>query len=205
MHIFSTRLLIDVRDNFFSFLKQGISLLWSTAIFPQARPPHCNPLQEKCVTAELSQLMLLFVAYILMSIGSGGIKPCTLAFAADQLDKPDNIKNGSVLQTFFNWYYVSVGLSVMLSVTVIIYIQDKYGWFVGFGVPVALMLLATIMFFLGSFLYVKVKADKTLFMGLAHVASAAWKNKHLSLPPRDSHSWFYHKGSELLIPTDNLR
>lgn len=182
-----------------------MSGLWSTTMFKQARPPTCNPNEEICIEAEATQLMLLYISFILMSIGSGGIKPCTLAFAADQLDKPDNPKNERVLQTFFNWYYASVGISVMISVTIIIYIQKRYGWFVGFGVPVALMLLATIMFFFGSSLYVKVKADKSLFIGLACVASTAWKNKHLSLPPRDSNCWYYHKDSKLLIPTDKLR
>ncbi|KAK9947761.1 hypothetical protein M0R45_003369 [Rubus argutus] len=81
----------------------GMVVLWFTAIFPQTRPVHCD-LQSgaKCVSPKPAQLMLLFSAFGLMSIGSGGIKPCSLAFGADQLDKPENPKNASILQSFFN-------------------------------------------------------------------------------------------------------
>ncbi|KAL6221842.1 hypothetical protein ACLB2K_005234 [Fragaria x ananassa] len=122
----------------------GMVLLWLTAIFPQARPPHCDAKSgEKCVPPSYAQLMLLFSAFGLMSIGSGGIKPCSLAFGADQLYKPENPKSAKILQSFFNWYYASVGISVMVAVTVIVYIQDSAGLIVGFGVPAGLMLLST--------------------------------------------------------------
>ncbi|XP_062010632.1 protein NRT1/ PTR FAMILY 1.2-like isoform X2 [Rosa rugosa] len=83
----------------------GMVVLWFTAIFPHARPLHCDPKSgDKCVPASSAQLMLLFSAFGLMSIGSGGIKPCSLAFGADQLHKPENPKNARILQSFFNWY-----------------------------------------------------------------------------------------------------
>jgi peptide/histidine transporter 3/4 len=37
------------------------------------------------------------------------------------------------------------------------------------------------------------------------VTLAAWKNKHLHLPPKISDGLYYHKGSNLLVPTDKLR
>ncbi|XP_066392380.1 protein NRT1/ PTR FAMILY 1.1-like [Miscanthus floridulus] len=75
-----------------------------------------------------------------MSLGSGGIWPYTLAFGADQLDKRDNsAKNMRTLQTFFNWYYTVLGLSIVFTATVIMYIQQARGWVVDFAVPVVLM------------------------------------------------------------------
>ena len=86
------------------------------------------------------QLPLLFTSFALMSLGSGGIRPCTLAFGADQLDKRDNsAKNVRTLQTFFNWYYTVLGLSIVFAATIIVYIQQARGWVVGFAVPVVLM------------------------------------------------------------------
>ena len=39
------------------------------------------------------------------------------------------------LQTFFNWYYTVLGLSIVFAATVIVYIQQARGWVVGFSVP----------------------------------------------------------------------
>lgn len=93
----------------------------------------------------------------------------------------------------------------MISVTVIVYIQGKAGWVIGFGVPVGLMFISTVMFVLGSSLYVKMKADKSLFTGFAQVISASWKNRQLPLPPTDSERWYYHKGSKLIAPSERIR
>ncbi|XVF29800.1 hypothetical protein REPUB_Repub16aG0002400 [Reevesia pubescens] len=186
----------------------GMSLLWLTAALPQARPPECkDQTLESCASPKAGQLALLFLSFALMSIGAGGIRPCSLAFGADQFYNPSNPKNERVLQSFFNWYYASVGISIMISITVIVYIQDKAGWVVGFGIPAALMFLSTVMFLLGSPLYIKVKPNKSLFTSFAQVMAAAWKNRHLALPPMDSDGviCYYHKGSKLIEPTQKLR
>jgi peptide/histidine transporter 3/4 len=152
-----------------------------------------------------AQLGLLLSSFALMSIGAGGIRACSLAFGADQFNETDNLKKEKILQSFFNWYYVSVGISIMLSVTVIVYIQDVAGWVVGFAVPVGLMLFSAVTFLLGTCLYIKVKANKSLFTGFAQVTMAAWKNRHLDLPPKISDGLYYHKGSNLTMPTDKIR
>lgn len=185
----------------------GMVVLWFTAIFPQARPVHCDLKSgAKCVSPKPAQLMLLLSSFGLMAIGSGGIKPCSLAFAADQMDKPENPKNAKIMQNFFNWYYASVGVSVMIAVTAIVYIQDEAGWIVGFGVPAGVMLLSTIFFFFGSSLYVKVPPNKNLSSGFVQVIAAVWKNRHLDLPPNDDFDgWYNLKGSKLVTPTNKLR
>ncbi|PRQ49472.1 putative proton-dependent oligopeptide transporter family, major facilitator superfamily [Rosa chinensis] len=184
----------------------GIVILWFTAIFPKARPVHCDLLSgEKCVSPKPAQLLLLLSSFVLMSIGSGGIKPCSMAFGADQMENPENPKNASIIQSFFNWYYASVGLSVMIAVTVMVYIQDSAGWVVGFGVGAGVMLLSTIFFLLVSSVYVKVPANKKLSAGFLHVIAAAWKNRRLDLPPENFDGWYSLKGSKLVTPTHKLR
>ncbi|KAL5698479.1 hypothetical protein ACHQM5_029511 [Ranunculus cassubicifolius] len=181
-----------------SFL--GGLLLWLTTLLPNAKPVNRGE------QASPAQLCLLFSAFGLMSIGAGGIRPCSLAFGADQLDKGDTADNARTLQTFFNWYYASVGVSIMISVTAFVYIQDKFGYKVGFGIPALLMLLAAIFFLIGSSLYVKAKPNKSLFTGLFQTAVAAFKNKHLAFPPNNGEGWYHHrKGSTLVAPTQKLR
>ncbi|XP_015168089.1 protein NRT1/ PTR FAMILY 1.2-like [Solanum tuberosum] len=59
-----------------------------------------------------------------MSIGTGFVRPCSIIFGADQLGKKENQR---LLDSYFNWYYASTGISTILAVTVIVYIQDRYG------------------------------------------------------------------------------
>ncbi|XP_058074309.1 protein NRT1/ PTR FAMILY 1.2-like isoform X2 [Magnolia sinica] len=181
-------------------------LLWLSAMLPGTKPPACHYPSKDCKSATHSQIALLFSAFALMSIGAGGIRPCSLAFGADQLDRPQNPNNARVLQSFFNWYYASVGVSIMLSVTVIVYIQDNKGWTVGFGVPTILMFFSSLLFFLGSPFYVKAKAHKSLFTGFAQVITVAVKNRRLDFPPMEVDGWYHHsKGSDLVAPTNKLR
>ncbi|XP_073152389.1 protein NRT1/ PTR FAMILY 1.2-like [Henckelia pumila] len=181
----------------------GLVVLWSTAIFQDLRPPACDPRAGNCMKRKPGQLAVLFTSFALMSIGAGGVRPCSMAFGADQLNNPENPNNSRVLQSFFNWYYASVGVSLMIAVTVIVYIQNRFGWIVGFGVPVGLMLFSGIVFFLGSRFYVMVKPNKSLLTGLFQVGVASWKNRKLD--DIGGCSYYHAKGSKLVQPTDSSR
>ncbi|XP_059643547.1 protein NRT1/ PTR FAMILY 1.2-like [Cornus florida] len=189
----------------FSFL--GMVVLWLTAMIPQAKPPPCDLLSgQSCKSPTQVQYWVLFASFALMSIGAGGIRPCSLAFGADQLDKRDNPKNERVLESYFSWYYAAATSSVLVALTGIVYIQDHIGWKVGFGVPAILMFFSALLFFLASPIYVKMKASKSLLTGFAQVAVVAYKNRRLALPPQDSSGWYHHrKDSELKVPTNKLR
>ncbi|CAN8288228.1 unnamed protein product [Cochlearia groenlandica] len=193
-----------------SFL--GMVLLWLTAMLPQVKPRLCDPTKatSHCGTAKASHLALLYSAFALISIGSGGIRPCSLAFGADQLDNKENPKNERVLESFFGWYYASSALAVLIAFTGIVYIQEHLGWKIGFGVPAILMLCAALLFVFASPLYVRRSVSKSLFTGLAQVVVAAYVNRKLSLP--DHHhdddsfvSYYYIKDSDLKAPSQKLR
>ncbi|KAF4389987.1 hypothetical protein F8388_002929 [Cannabis sativa] len=71
----------------------GMVVLLLTAVIPHARPPYCDIKHgEKCVAANLGQRLLLYTSFVLMSIGAGGIRPCSMAFGADQLDRPEKTR-----------------------------------------------------------------------------------------------------------------
>ncbi|CAL9221040.1 unnamed protein product [Arabidopsis halleri] len=186
----------------------GMVVLWLTAMLPQVKPSPCVATAgTSCSSATSSQLALLYSAFALISIGSGGIRPCSLAFGADQLDNKENPKNERVLESFFGWYYASSSVAVLIAFTVIVYIQDHLGWKIGFGIPAILMLFAGFLFVLASPLYVKRNVSKSLFTGLAQVVTAAYVNRNLTLPdPHDSRDCYYRfKDSELKAPSDKLR
>ncbi|XP_070016803.1 protein NRT1/ PTR FAMILY 1.2-like isoform X2 [Nicotiana sylvestris] len=96
------RFLVIGFGSIFSFL--GAVLLWLTAMIPKARPSPCDLSVQACKSATPAQYTLLVSSFMLMSIGAGGVRPCSLAFGANQFDKPDNPNNKRVLETFFNWF-----------------------------------------------------------------------------------------------------
>ncbi|MED6118861.1 hypothetical protein PIB30_006651 [Stylosanthes scabra] len=183
----------------------GMALLWLTAMIPEARPPPCNPDSETCKSATTMQMAILISSLALMAFGNGGLQ-CSLAFGADQVNSKDSPNNQRALEIYFSWYYASSAISVIIAFTGIVYIQDHFGWKLGFGVPAALMFLSTFLFFLASPLYIKHKTHGSLLTGFARVIVAAYKNRKLRLPARNSTGLYLHKkDSDLLLPTDKLR
>ncbi|CAK9174577.1 unnamed protein product [Ilex paraguariensis] len=182
-------------------------LLWLTAMIPGARPASSckSAAGVGCKSASPAQYGLLLSSFAIMSIGAGGIRPCSIAFGADQIDKK-NPNYERVLESFFGWYYASALISVMIALTAIVAIQDSMGWKVGFGVPAILMFCSTILFFVASPLYVKMKVSKSLFIGLAQTIVVTFKNRKLAFPPQDSTGSYHHeKDSELVAPSAYLR
>lgn len=185
----------------------GTILLWLTTVIPHAKPPPCNPLAaNNCESPTARQYALLVFGLLLMSIGAGGVRPCSQAFGADQVDQRTNPKNRRILETFFNWYYASACLSVLIALTVIVYIQDNFGWRIGFGVPAILMFLSGLSFFLASPFYVINKVKKSLLTGLVQAAVAAFRNRKMTLPPQGSSVQYYQKkDATTTVPSDRLR
>ena len=141
-----------------------------------------------------------------MAIGAGGLRSSSLAFGADQLDKRDNIRNAAMLESFFSWYYVSKTASALIAVTFIVYVQDKMGWMVGFGIPALLMSLSVLSFFLASPFYVKLKSDSSLLTGFTQVLVASYKNRRMRLPSQATPEMYHDiNGSMLLLPSEKLR
>ena len=190
---------------------QGMTLLWSTTTIPGARPSCYSTATNGCSSATPFQLILLCSALGLMSMGSGGIRSSTLAFGADQLvrtgEEGTTPSKGGLLGSFFNWYYFSVCFALLFAFTCEVYIQDHMGWQAGFGVPLFLMFLSVISFFLASSFYVKVEPKSSLLTGFAQVLVASWRNWHSDFPTQQGSERLYHvaKGSTLEKPSEKLR
>lgn len=176
-------------------------------MIPQARPPYCNQYDgESCKHPTGSQYAILLSSFMLISIGAGGIRSCSLAFGADQLDQINNPNNKRVLEKYFSWYYTSIVVSLLIAFSVIVYIQDNAGWKVGFLVPVILMFLSALSFFVASPLYIKQKADMSLLTNFARVIVVCIKNRKVAFPFEES-NLRYHRTSDSTLsePSNKLR
>ncbi|KAH9620025.1 hypothetical protein KSS87_023213 [Heliosperma pusillum] len=151
----------------------GMISLTTSAILPKLRPA---PGQE----ASGSQLAVLYLSLFLAALGSGGIRPCVVAFGAEQFDESDP-KQKNVTWKYFNWYYFAMGASILVAVTVVVYIQDNVGWGWGLGIPTFLMLLSIITFVVGYRYYRHLDPSGSPFTRLVQVCIAAYKKRKMSM------------------------
>ncbi|GMY32709.1 protein NRT1/ PTR FAMILY 3.1-like [Fagus crenata] len=158
----------------------GLINITISAIRPTLHPPPC-PTKKNCKEASASQLWVLYLSLILTSLGTGGIRPCVVTFAADQI----NMTKSSVAArswNFFNWYYFSMGMATLTALTFVVYIQENVGWGWGLGVPTIAMALSILAFLVGSPLYNRVEPVGSPFVRLAQVIVAAVKKRKEVVP-----------------------
>ncbi|MBL7669220.1 MAG: POT family MFS transporter [Bdellovibrionaceae bacterium] len=98
-----------------------------------------------------SRLGLLF-GLTFIAIGSGGIKPCVSAHVGDQF-RSDQKKE---MENIFNLFYFMINFGAFFATLITPWTYVKYGSQVAFGIPGLLMLIATVVFWLGQKYYVHV-------------------------------------------------
>ncbi|MCO5571031.1 hypothetical protein L7F22_024762 [Adiantum nelumboides] len=164
----------------------GMSLLVVTAGISSLRPAPCplnasDQTASECPHATPGQLLFLYLAFTLIAIASGGIKPCAYPFGADQFSQ-DTLVGRKAFQSYSNWYFFGIYLSVLLSATIVVYVQQSVSWAMGFGIPTIAMAISIALFVLGAPLYrYEIPAGSPLKM-LARVCVAAFRKRKLSLP-----------------------
>ena len=99
-----------------------------------------------CIALAADQTRLgLYMGLSLIALGSGGIKSCVSANVGDQF----GAGNKHLLEKVFGWFYFSVNFGSLFSVVLTPVLLNNYGPRVAFGVPGVLMVIATIVFWLG--------------------------------------------------------
>ncbi|KAF4367592.1 hypothetical protein F8388_011231 [Cannabis sativa] len=173
-----------------SFL--GMLVLTLTAAVTNLHPPQCHSEDsETCSGPTTWQFLFLLSGLGLMVVGAGGIRPCNLAFGADQFN-PNTESGKRGANSFFNWYYFTFTFAMMVSLTFIVYVQSDVSWGWGLAIPCFLMLLSCVFFFAGSKIYVKVKPDGSPLTNAVRVIVAAVRKRHLNLTEQPWMSLFNH-------------
>lgn len=96
----------------------------------------------------------------LIALGSGGIKPCVSANVGDQF----GASNKHLMSRVFSWFYFSINFGSFFATLLIPVLLRKVGPSVAFGLPGALMFLATFLFWLGRRRFVHVPPAGTDFV-----------------------------------------
>ncbi|XP_047941952.1 protein NRT1/ PTR FAMILY 2.11-like [Salvia hispanica] len=172
-----------------SFL--GMLVLTMTATFPSLHPPKCGS-GGACVEASMGQMAFLLTAFVFLVIGASGIRPCNLAFGADQFN-PNTESGKQGINSFFNWYYFTFTFAMMVSLTVIVYVQASISWAIGLAIPAFLMFLSCAFFFVGTRIYVMILPLGSPITSVVQTLVVAFKKRKLQLPSQPLNSLFvYH-------------
>lgn len=102
----------------------------------------------------------LGVGLVLIALGAGGIKPCVSSHVGDQFGP----SNQHLLSRAFGWFYWSVNFGAFFSIMLTPWLLDRYGSRWAFGVPAALMLLATFIFWSGRHKFIHVPPAGKAFL-----------------------------------------
>ncbi|VAH72052.1 unnamed protein product [Triticum turgidum subsp. durum] len=127
------------------------------------------------------QTAAVFVGLYLVALGTGGIKPCVSSFGADQFDEHDDGERRSK-SSFFNWFYFSINIGALVASSVLVYVQERFGWGWGFGIPAVVMLIAVGSFFVGTPLYRHQRARGSPLTRIAQVLVAATRKWSVAVP-----------------------
>ncbi|CDP00147.1 unnamed protein product [Coffea canephora] len=182
----------------------GLSLLTMSELIPSIKP--CNI--DNCGHPRKVHEMAFFIALYSLSLGTGGFKPSLESFGADQFDD-NHLEERKQKMSFFNWWNFVLCSGVLLSLTVIVYVQDHVGWGVASLVLTLSMAIGFIVFYLGKPFYRYRVPEGSPLMPMYQVLVAAIIKRNLPHPsnpdllyevPRSEHI----KG-RLLCHTSSLR
>jgi POT family proton-dependent oligopeptide transporter len=112
------------------------------------------------VLAINDQRLGLAVGLGLIAVGAGGIKPCVSAHVGDQFGS----KNSHKLSKVFSWFYFAINLGSWIAMLTIPLLLEHVGAWAAFGVPGLLMLIATIVFWMGRNTYVHIPPGGVEFL-----------------------------------------
>ncbi|KAG9447238.1 hypothetical protein H6P81_013366 [Aristolochia fimbriata] len=164
-----------------------------------------------CEQAKSWQMAYLYVFLYITGFGAAGIRPCVSSFGADQFDeRSKNYK--TLLDRFFNFFYLSVTVGAIVAFTMVVYIQMKHGWASAFGSLAIAMGISNLVFFVGTPLYRHRLPGGSPLTRVAQVLVAAARKRNAPFSSSD-YVGLYElpgkrsaiKGSEKITHTDDFR
>ncbi|KAM0881678.1 hypothetical protein ACQ4PT_032785 [Festuca glaucescens] len=107
----------------------GMAMVTTSATLPSLSPSPC----AYCAPATLSQELLFFSGIYLCGVGLGGSKAVFMSFGAEQFDDKDD--DGKKAQaSYFGWYYAVGNMGMLTAGTLVVWVQDKVNWGIGYGI-----------------------------------------------------------------------
>ncbi|EJW04859.1 amino acid/peptide transporter (Peptide:H+ symporter) [Edhazardia aedis USNM 41457] len=115
------------------------------------------------ISAFTTNYLLMWIGLILISIGTGGIKPCVSTFGGDQCENGDQ----KHMKSFFSAFYFSINAGSLISIFLSPLIAQKkcfgtdHCYPIAFGIPAVLLSISLLLFLFGSARFIKKEPDPT--------------------------------------------
>ncbi|MED6155610.1 hypothetical protein PIB30_006783 [Stylosanthes scabra] len=187
----------------------GMVVIMLTTWVPHIHPRPCSLEQQamgECKAHTSLQLGTLIFGLIWLSIGTGGIRPCSIPFAVDQFDST-TLEGRQGTARFFNVYYTTQTLIMLFNQTLLVYLQTNVSWTLGYALPVLFMSISIIVFLCGSKVYAFVKPEGSIFSKVAQVIVAAFRKRRLHVPITHHEEAFFDppfdRNDEIKLPLTN--
>nr|GLL20891.1 protein NRT1/ PTR FAMILY 5.6-like [Ipomoea trifida] len=179
----------------------GLSLLTMSQFIPSLKA--CGV--PKCQAPRRVHEVTFNLAIYLISLATGGFKPCLESFGADQFDD-DHPEERKQKMSFFNWWNVSLCCGLLFGVTLIAYVEDYVAWGVAAIILTAIMGVSTLVLYFGRpFFRYRVSVGSPL-TPLFQVLVAAIAKRNLDHPSKPELLYEVPKSkARLLCHTNNLR
>ncbi|XP_022745062.1 protein NRT1/ PTR FAMILY 2.8-like [Durio zibethinus] len=177
----------------------GMATMTVTAGVPKLRPPTCID-EGNCIEPKSWQMGILFAGLAFMAIGAGGIRPCNIAFGADQFDTTTK-KGKAQLESFFNWWYFTFTLALVIALTGVVYIQTNISWIIGFAIPTGCLFVSIMIFIIGHHTYIIMKPQGSVFVDMVKVITAAIRKCNLTASGHFFYDPDHHESGSKLSST----
>ncbi|GLT27070.1 hypothetical protein SLA2020_020980 [Shorea laevis] len=156
----------------------GLGLLTLAATIPfDATSASLSSNNMTSYSSHSFQVILFFFSLYLVALANGGYKPCIQAFGADQFDGEDP-EECMAKSSFFNWWNFCMYGGTLVALWILNYIQDNLSWALGFGISCIAMIVALIVFLVGTntYRYSHTGNKKSPFVRIGRVFIVAARN-----------------------------
>ena len=122
---------------------------------------------------ETMGLVYFVLSLLMIALDTGGIKANVSPFGADQVQKD----GPRAVQTFFNWFYWFINIGSLIAFTVVVEVQQSYGFFPGYCITAGTMILAVITFVAGRNKYLTKPPGGSQLTETAKIILEALRNR----------------------------
>jgi peptide/histidine transporter 3/4 len=134
------------------------------------------------------------------------MKPCLSALGGDQFNEDDDDER-PMKRSFFNYWWLSIAGGGLVSLTMLVYVEDHVGFGWGYGIPTVGLGIAILIFFSGTPRYRHKRPSGSPLTQVAQVLVAAVRNYNVVVPSGGASEQLYEvyeKGKRNLAHTNTL-
>ena len=121
-----------------------------------------------------SYVLWFLTSLLFVSLGEGCFKSNMSPFGADQVDSNSD---NSEMRSFFNYFYWAINIGSFLGFSLIVWIQNEYGFCTGYIVPCSLLGVAALLFILPRPINYHIVSPKKSVILIFKIVWNAWTGK----------------------------